>query len=54
MQYPVVPILRFLSTAGWLSRNATNALASVTAVVGFNVPASVMSAWRVAGSLKSG
>ena len=54
MQYPDVPIFRFLSTAGWPSKNATNALASITAVSGLSAPASVMRACRVAGSLKSG
>ena len=34
MQYPVVPILRRLSTADWASSQGTNARASVTAVAG--------------------
>ena len=54
MQYPVVPILRFLSTEGWASSQATKAFASVTCVSGVSEPARPMSAVRVAGSPKSG
>ena len=49
MQYPVVPILRFLSTAFCASSQATKAFASDTCVVALSVPAYLNASSRLAG-----